>query len=336
MEKTDGRAVSREVLAAYRLRAINLRYRQGYSVRKISEIFGIHYNSVSRWFVLHRKGGEKELQLKKAKGAPSILQTRHLRFLENSLVKPATEFGFQTPLWTGTFVRILLRKKKHVNIERTTVWRYLIKLGLSFQKPEKRYSEQNKKEVENWIKSEWPRIQRWASKNRAILYFEDESGVSLAPIIGKTWAPKGETPIIRVSGKRGGVLAMSAISPTGRMCFKLERRRINTDVMIEFLQQISLSHPRRKIGVIMDQAPCHVSKKMLTFSESSRMIKVFHIPPYSPELNPDEKVWRHLKHVALKDRQSQDKAGLAKDVVNALRKIQKRKLAKKFCANYLT
>ena len=88
-------------------------------------------------------------------------------------------------------------------------------MGLSFQKPEKRYKEQDKQEVKKWIEEEWPKVQKWVKKNRAVLYFEDESGISLSPIIGKTWAPKGKTPIVKVSGARGGVLAMSAISPTG-------------------------------------------------------------------------------------------------------------------------
>ena len=335
--KIDGRAISREALESFRLRAVHLRYKQSYSVKQISEIFGVHYNSVSRWFVEHRKGGENRLRSKKAKGAAPKLRLDHLRFLEKSLRYPATKFGFNTPLWTGTYVRILLAKMQGISLDRATVWRYLTKLGLSFQKPEKRYFQQDKKLVRLWIDKEWPKIKRWARKNRAILYFEDESGVSLAPVMGRTWAPKGKTPIVRVTGKRGGVLAMSAISPCGRMCFRLEKRKINADVLIEFLKQIGESHARRNIGVIMDQAPCHISKKVKSFCETSRRVKVFYIPPYSPELNPDEKVWRHLKHVELKDHQAQDKRGLAKMVASALRKMKnKPNQTINFFANYLT
>lgn len=335
--KIDGRAISREALESFRLRAVHLRYKQSYSVKQISEIFGVHYNSVSRWFVEHRKGGESRLRSRKAKGAAPKLLLTHLQFLEKSLRHPATKFGFNTPLWTGTYVRILLAKMQGISLDRATVWRYLTKLGLSFQKPEKRYFQQDKKLVRLWIEKEWPKIKRWARKNRAILYFEDESGVSLAPVMGRTWAPKGKTPIVRVTGKRGGVLAMSAISPCGRMCFRLEKRKINSDVLIEFLKQIGESHARRKIGVIMDQAPCHISKKVVAFCKTSRQMKVFHIPPYSPELNPDEKVWRHLKHVELKDHQAQDKRGLAKMVTCALRRMKnKPKQTTNFFVNYLT
>jgi transposase len=336
-ETLDGRKLTREVQEAYRLRAIELRNYSHYTVKQISEIFGIHYNSVSRWFCKVRRGGNKALLQRKAPGAEPLLDKGHLKWLEKALAREALDFGFSTPLWTGTLVRILLKQERGVLLDRVTVWRYLIRLGLSFQKPEKRYSQQDKKLVEEWIKKEWPAIQLWAKRNKAILYFEDESGVSLSPVIGKTWAPKGKPPIVRVTGKRGGVLAMSAISPSGRMCFKLQKGKINSEVMLKFLRQIGFNHKGRKVGVIMDQAPCHSSEKIRSFSENSKQIKIFYIPPYSPDLNPDEKVWRHLKHVSLKNHQAQDKVQLTRLVLGALRQMQKNpKLIENFFANYLT
>jgi len=334
---TDGRGLPRDVMEAYRLRSITLRYEKGYSVKQVSEIFGVHYNSVSRWFCKHRRGGEKRLKRRMAPGAERILNQSHLTWLEKALSHEATDFGFSTPLWTGTSVRILLKRERHIALDRVTVWRYLTRLGLSFQKPETRYTQQDKKLVKQWIAEKWPSIKQWAKRNRAILYFEDESGVSLAPVMGKTWAPRGKTPIVRVTGKRGGVLAMSAISPSGRMCFRLEKRRVNSDVLIEFINQIGACHRRRKIGIIMDQAPCHIAKKVKTFVDSTKRMKIFHLPPYSPDLNPDEKVWRHLKHVSLKNHQAQNKPQLSRLVLGALRKMQKNpNLTKKFFENYLT
>lgn len=308
-----------------------------YSVKEISEIFGIKYESVSRWFTKYRRGGVVALKQRKAKGKMRILNADDLRWLQNVLQDVATEHGFSTPLWTGTYVRILFRRERKMNLDRSTIWRYLVRLGLSFQKPEKRYSQQDVDLVKKWISDEWPEIQRWARENMAIIYFEDESGVSLAPVIGKTWSPIGRTPVVHVTGKRGGVLAMSAISPSGRMCFRLEKRKINTQVLLEFLNQISVQHPRRKVAVIMDQAPCHVAKRIKALNEESSKLRVFHLPPYSPELNPDEKVWRHMKHVTLKNHQAQDKKQLGRLVIGALRKIQKNpELTKKFFENYLT
>lgn len=333
----DGRKLSRQVLEAYRMRALRLRNDQHYTVRQISDIFGVHYQSVSRWFCQWRRGGTEALKQHNAPGKARTLNSGDLRWLENVLKDNATAHGFSTPLWTGTYVRILFKRERQMNLDRTTVWRYLVRLGLSFQKPQKRYSQQDCELVKKWIHYEWPKIQHWARVNRALVYFEDESGVSLAPVIGKTWAPKGQTPIVRVTGKRGGVLAMSAISPSGRMCFRLEKRRVNAKVLIEFIHQIGDQHPRRKVGIVMDQAPCHVAKKVKRFSEGSPRLRVFHLPPYSPDLNPDEKVWRHMKHVALKNHQAQDKKQLARLVIGALRKMQKNpKMTKRFFESDLT
>lgn len=335
--RNDGRKLSREVLEAYRIRAVALRNDLHYSVKEISKIFSIKYESVSRWFCKHRRGGMEALKRHKAKGKDRTLNVNDLRWLEEVLADNATDHGFSTPLWTGTYIRILFRRDRKVELDRSTVWRYLIRLGLSFQKPEKRYSQQDKKLVEKWIIQEWPDIQKWAQSNRAILYFEDESGVCLAPVVGKTWAPRGKTPIARVTGKRGGVLAMSAISPSGRMCFRLEKRKVNANVLLEFLNQISVQHPRRKVGVIMDQAPCHIAKKVKALNTEASRLRIFHLPPYSPELNPDEKVWRHMKHVTLKNHHAQDKKQLARLVLGALRQMQKNpKLIKNFFENYLT
>ena len=209
-------------------------------------------------------------------------------------------------------------------MHRTTIWRYLRRIGLTWQKPERRYLEQDQELVDQWIENEWPRIQEWAKNDRAILYFEDESGIKLAPVNGKTWSERGKTPVIRVTGKRGGITAISAVSPSGQLRFRLVKKRVNSKVIIEFLEQILKAHGRRKVGVIMDQAPCHKSKAVREYVDSQKRLEVFYIPPYSPELNPDEKVWKHLKHKELNGRSAKDKGELSKMVVSALRSMQKR------------
>lgn len=332
---TDGRKISREILEAYRLRAVKLR-KKGYSVKEIANIFGINYFSVSHWFCRKKKYGLKSLKRRFARGAERKLQKEILFWLKKTLKDPATKWGFSVPLWNSKMLVGLLNQQKMIKLDRTTIWRYLCRMGLSYQKPEKRYKEQDKREVRKWIEEEWPKVQEWVKKNKATLYFEDESGISLSPIIGKTWAPRGKTPIMRVSGARGGVLAMSAISPTGSIRFRLEDRKVNAEVMLEFLKQIGQTHINKKVAVVMDRAPSHTAKKIGDFINSQEQLKVFYIPPYSPELNPDEKVWRHLKSVSLKNRIAQNKSSLSRMVIGALRQMQKSpRLTQRFCENYL-
>ena len=103
---------------------------------------------------------------------------------------------------------------------------------------------------------------------------------------------------------------MSAVNKQGRLIFKLLEKRINSHDVINFLTQLLTHHKRRDIVVVMDQAPPHTSKAMQRFIESQRRLHVFNLPKYSPDWNPDEKVWNHLKHQELKSHQAKTKAEL--------------------------
>jgi transposase len=190
------------------------------------------------------------------------------------------------------------------------VWRRLREAGLTYQKPEREYYEIDEQARQQWLRYEVPRIRRAVRENRAILYFQDESNVSLTAFLGKTWAPCGETPRAKVTGKRGGVAAMSAISRRGQLLFRLHDKRIASAEVVAFLEQMLKHHPGRHLVVVMDQAPPHTSQQTTRFVESQRRLHVFYLPKYSPDWNPDEKVWNHLKHHELKSHQAKTKAEL--------------------------
>ena len=134
--------------------------------------------------------------------------------------------------------------------------------------------------------------------------------MSLTAFLGKTWAPRGETPRQKVTGSRGGVAALSAINGLGRLIFKLHEKRICSEEVIAFLGQMLAHHRKRHLVVVMDQAPPHTSKKTMSYIEKKARLHVFHLPKYSPDWNPDEKVWNHLKHQELKGHQAKTKPEL--------------------------
>jgi transposase len=188
--------------------------------------------------------------------------------------------------------------------------RRLHEAGLSYQKPEREYFELSEDERNEWLRTVVPKTRRAVKKYRAILYFQDEANVSLTALLGKTWAPRGQTPKQKVTGKRAGVAAMSAITKRGQLIFRLHEKRIASPEVIDFLSQMLKHHRRRHLVVVMDQAPPHVSKKTTAYIESQRRLHVFHLPKYSPDWNPDEKVWNHLKHQELKGHQARTKEEL--------------------------
>jgi transposase len=190
------------------------------------------------------------------------------------------------------------------------VWRRLREAGLTSQKPEREYFEIDEAAREAWLANDVPKIRKTVKKHRAILYFQDEANISLTAFLGKTWAPRGQTPHSKVTGKRGGVAALSALSRRGHLLFRLLEKRIASQEIIAFLGQMLRHHPRRHLVVVMDQAPPHTSKATKAFIEQQPRLHVYHLPKYSPDWNPDEKVWNHLKHQELKSHQAKTKSEL--------------------------
>lgn len=319
----DGKTFPREVLEHYRFRALKLR-KEGWQVQDIAHAFGLHPGSVSRWFTKVKREGKKSLKRTKAKGARPKLSTSDKRKILKWLEQPATEFGFETPLWTCKRVQQLIAKKCNINIHISNVWEWLRKWGLTNQKPERRALQADPEKQKQWLQEDWPKIRAHAKRWQAMLYFQDEAGVSLIPVMGKTWAPKGKTPQVKVTGSKGGFCVSSAVSPAGHMVFRIEREKVNARVHIQFLKQILKQHPNRKVIVIEDRAPPHTAKKVSAFVEGNRKrFALYYLPSYSPHLNPDEQVWNHLKNNKLKAHQVRTRKEFKPFVLSKMWSIQK-------------
>lgn len=280
----------------------------GMPVADVASAYQTHRSTVHRWVSRYEKeNGEKGLMRKPVSGRPRKLVGLDEIGLSAIVLRPASEFGFETDFWTCGRLLQVLRKEYEIEISKWTIWRRLREAGLTYQKPERKYFEVDEAKRQKWIDEELPRILETVKKYRAILYFEDESNISMTAFLGKTWAPRGKTPVQQVTGKRGSISAMSAISKRGDLIFTLLEKRIASDEIIHFLKQILQHHNRRHVVVVMDQARPHTSKKTTAFIESQKRLHVFYLPPYSPDWNPDEKVWNHLKHEELKGHQAKTK-----------------------------
>lgn len=321
----DGRSYSHEVLEHYRFRAIEL-HEEGKKVNDIADFFGVHRCSVSDWISSHKKYGKEKLKSKKANGPAFKYNVEEIKKLLNLLQDNAMMHGFETPLWTCKQIQTVMKKITNKKLHTTNIMRLLQRTGLTPQKPERRASQRDDIAVKRWLEEEWPKIKAHCRRWQAMLYFQDEAGVSLTPVMGKTWAPKGKTPVVKVTGKRGGLCVTSAISPAGKMIFRIEKKRVNADKHIEFLEQILKQHPRRKMIVVEDRAPAHRAKKIKEFvSIHKKRLAVYLLPPYAPELNPDEHVWEYLKAYKLKAHQAQDTKELKKLVKRKMQGIQQKK-----------
>lgn len=326
MKKRDGRSYSHEFLEGCRIRAVEL-YQKKEKIKDIAYFLGFHRGVISKWISKYKKNGKKAILSKKANGPSYKLSEKELKEILAKLKDDATIYGFETPLWTCKKVQQIIFKKTGKKIHTTNIMRLFKKLNLSPQKPERFAQQKNRAEVRKWLREEWPKIEEHRRKWQAMLYFQDESGISLTPVLGRTWAPRGKTPKVMVTANRGGFCVASAISPTGKLIFRIEKGRVNSEKHIEFLKNIIKQHPNRKIIVIEDKAPPHRAKKVSEFAEQNKKrFAIYKLPSYSPELNPDEYVWKYLKAYQLKTHQAQNTPELKHLVKRKMQSIQKNKL----------
>jgi transposase len=280
---------------------------QGLPMGKVADAYGIDRTTLYRWMVRKRTVG---LLRKAGSGRPRLLQELTAEQLVKVILKPATSYGYETDLWTIGRVHQIIQEEYQTQISQDTIWRRLREAGLTYQKPERQYFQVDEDARKEWMRLDAPKIRRAVRKHDALLYFQDEANVSLTAFLGKTWAPRGQTPRQKVTGTRGGVAAISAINGSGRLLFKLHEKRICSEEVIDFLGQMLHHHKKRHLVVVMDQAPPHTSKKTMGYVAAQPRLHVFHLPKYSPDWNPDEKVWNHLKHQELKGHQAKTKPEL--------------------------
>jgi transposase len=293
-----------------RMRAVHAVVDDGLTITEVAHAYGTNRSTIHRWLGRYSANGKDGLERSPVPGRPRKITGLDSDALSNIVLSPASKFGYETDFWTTRRLVQVIWSQFGATVSKQTVMRRLHEAGLSYQKPERQYFELSEEDRAEWRRIELPRIRRTVRKYKAILYFQDEANVSLTALLGKTWGVRGQTPKQRVTGKRGGVSAISAITSRGQLIFRLHDKRIASDEVIDFLGQMLRHHPRRHLVVVMDQAPPHVSKKTMAYIHEQPRLHVFNLPKYSPDWNPDEKVWNHLKHQELKGHQARTKEEL--------------------------
>ena len=293
-----------------RLRAVHAVVDERLPVSTVSRAYGTDRCTIHRWVSRFRQEGDPGLLRRPVSGRPRKVAKLDRDRLRSIVLAPASKYGYETDFWTTRRLIQVIQSDFHVLLSKQTVMRRLHEAGLTYQKPEREYFELSEEERQEWVRTEVPKIRAAVQEYKAILYFQDEAHVSLTALLGRTWALCGQTPKQKVTGKRGGVSAMSAITSRGRLIFRLHDKRIASQEVIDFLAQMLKHHRQRHLVVVMDQAPPHVSKATRAFIESQPRLHVFPLPKYSPDWNSDEKVWNHLKHQELKGHQARTKTEL--------------------------
>lgn len=292
---TDGRALDHATLTELRKRGVAA-VQSGENPSSVAAALSVNLRTVFRWLASYRRGGWHQLDARKRGGRPPKLDGGALRWIYTTLLnKTPQQMKFPFALWTAAMVQTLIAERYKVKLSHSSVCRLLHQLGLTAQRPLWRAYQQNPAAVQRWLETDYPAIRRRAKREGAQIFFADEAGVRSDFHSGTTWGRRGRTPVVSSTGARFAANLLSAISAQGQLRFMLTKGRVTAVVFIEFLERL-LINASTPIFVIVDGHPTHRAKSVARFvAAQAGQLALFYLPPYSPELNPDELVWNDLK-----------------------------------------
>jgi len=306
-----------------RTRAVK-RVQQGQSPEEVIATLGFSRACIYNWLARYRAGGWDALRTGKQSGRPKKLSGSQITWIYKTVRdKNPLQLKFPFALWTRSIVTRLLRDQFGLKLSESSVGRLLRQLGFSCQKPLYRAYQQSPEVVEQWKKAVFPEIKKRAKKLGASIYFEDESGIRSDFHAGTSWAPVGQTPVIKATGARFGLNMIAAVSTRGELRFMLNQGTITGDVLCDFLNRLMYGS-QQPTFLIWDGHPTHKSKKVRECIESfDGKLEVYFLPSYSPELNPAEQVWRSVKTHGVGRKTVFGPDQLKSSVIGCLRRLQK-------------
>jgi transposase len=264
----------------------------------VAKRFGVTPRTVNNWMRRYRSGGACALRQGK-RGRPKS-PSRLTGWQAGVIVRLITDHNpsqLKMPfaLWTRQAAADLIAKRFGVKISRWTAGRWLQRWGFTPQKPLRRAYERNPVEVERWLKVRYPQIRCRAKREKARIYWADQTGLRSDHQCGTTYGKKGRTPVVPGTGRRFRCNVVSAVTNRGALAFRVFKGRFSGPVFIDFLRRL-IRHARRRVFLIVDQHPVHASKAVERWEKRhADKIAIFFLPGYSPELNPDELVNQDLK-----------------------------------------
>lgn len=299
--KRDGRKLAHNTLEEMRVLA----------VKRMNE--GEHPNDVAASFEMHRSWaykcrqqargrgrGVKALRSHKGSGRPRKLtaaqEAQVFRWING---KRPDQYGFDFGLWTRQIVQELLLARFDVSLSLASIGALLARLGLSAQKPLQRAYQRDPEAVAKWKSDTYPAIAAAARGSGAEILFWDESGFRADSVHGKTWAAKGQTPVVHRPGQRQSISAASAVSAKGAFWFSTYEGGLTGELLVDLLKQ--LMHKRKKpVHLVVDSLPAHKKKIVKEYVAATEGKLTLHfLPGYAPDLNPDELVWSHAKRTGV-------------------------------------
>jgi len=290
-----------QALAERRRRAVKLR-EKGMPVNEVARACELSRGTVIAAHKAYRLDGWAGVALKargRSAGVGRRLSAEQEREVQQ-MIRDKTPDQIKMPyaLWSRTAVMELIDQQFNIKLPVRTVGTYLARWGFTPQKPIKKAYEQRPGEVKAWLDHSYPVIAERAKAEGAEIHWGDETGLRSDDVRGRSFAPKGKTPVVRVNSKRENVGLISTVTNQGKVRWMVLNGALNSDQLIVFLKRL-VKDAKRKVFLILDNLRVHHAKLVKVWlAKHQDEIEVFYLPSYSPELNPDVMLNADLKQTA--------------------------------------
>ena len=299
--KRDGRELDHRTLETIRFMAVE-RVREGESPSSVVVSYGFCRTTIYKWLnAASRPGiGLKALRSTTAPGKPRTLTPRQekqvFRWING---KDPRQYGLDFGLWTRAIVANLIERKFGVQLGQTAIGELLARLGLTPQKPLQRAYQRDPEAVERWRREIFPALAKGAEGRGGEVFDWDESGFRADTVHGKTWGLKGQTPIVERPGQRQSISAASAVNDKGAFWYCTYEGGLNGELFVTLLRKM-MRRRAKPVHLVVDGLPAHKTAVVKKYVASTRGRLTLHfLPGYSPDLNPDEAVWSHVKRTGV-------------------------------------
>jgi len=315
-----------QALAERRRRAVRLRER-GVQVNDVARECELSRGTVIAAHKAYRLGGWAEVALKprgRPTGSGRRLSAEQEREVQKLICdKTPDQMKMPYALWSRKAVMELIAQRFKVKLPVRTVGIYLERWGFTPQKPMKKAYEQRPVEVKAWLDNCYPVIADRAKAEGAEIHWGDETGLRSDDVRGRSYAPKGKRPVVRVNSKRENVGLISTVTNQGKVRWMVLNGALDTDQLIEFMKRL-VKDAKRKVFLILDNLRVHHARLVKAWlAKHTDEIEVFYLPSYSPELNPDEMLNADLKQAVTTKAPARTKGQLLKATTSHMRKLQK-------------
>ena len=335
MAKVDGRTLDHKTLEHIRKLAVKRVVEDGEAPSEVMKSLGLGRTSIYPWLRRYEDKGMEALVEKIAEGPEPKLSDKQRQGVKRWILgKDPRQYGFDYGLWSRRIVQQMIREKFGAELGLTAVGRLLASLEITPQKPLRRAYERDPAAVAQWVEETYPQLKKRAKRHGAKIFFLDEAGFQSDPTLGRTYGLKGRTPVVKTSGQRQSLNVISAVNARGEFWAATYTGKLDAESFVVFLQNF-VEGRTSKVFLVVDGHPAHKAKVVKNYVQSLKgLLELHFLPPYAPDLNPDEFVWGYMKSNGVSKKPLKQNESLQKRIEEDLNNIaNNRKLVRSFfCA----